>query len=36
MARLMTPAQIEQAKVFAEEWQRTHPPLSYFVNKYGF
>nr|WP_298144755.1 tetratricopeptide repeat protein [uncultured Pseudomonas sp.] len=36
MARLMTPAQIEQAKVFAEKWRKTHPPLSFFVNKYGF
>jgi hypothetical protein len=36
IAAKMAPAQIEQAKAFAEEWQKTHPPLSYFVNKYGF
>lgn len=36
IARKMSPAQIEQAKVFAEEWRKTHPPLSFFVNKYGF
>lgn len=36
IARKMSPTQIEQAKVFAEEWRKTHPPLSFFVNKYGF
>lgn len=36
IAKRMSTAQIEQAKAFADEWQRTHPPLSYFVNKYGF
>jgi hypothetical protein len=36
MAARMTPGQIEQAKIFAEEWRKTHPPLSFFVNKYGF
>ncbi len=36
IAAKMTPAEIEQAKVFAEEWQKTHPPLSYFVSKYGY
>lgn len=36
LAERMSPAQIEEAKAFAEEWQKTHPPLSFFVNKYGF
>ena len=36
IAAQMTPEQIKQAEAFANEWQRTHPPLSYFVNKYGF
>ena len=36
IARKMSPAQIDQAKVFAEKWRKTHPPLSFFVNKYGF
>lgn len=36
LAEKMTPEQIEKAKVFAEEWAKTHPPLSYFVPVYGF
>jgi uncharacterized protein len=36
IAAQMTPEQIKQAEAYANEWQRTHPPLSYFVNKYGF
>ncbi len=36
IAKKMTPEQIKQAEVFAEEWQKIHPPLSYFVTKYGF
>ena len=36
IAEKMTPEQITQAEAFAEEWQKTHPPLSYFVTKYGF
>ncbi len=36
IAKRMTPAQIEQAQAFAEEWRKTHPPLSLFVTKYGF
>ena len=36
IAKKMTAEQIEQAKVFAAEWEKTHPPLSYFVPVYGF
>ncbi|MGF0336444.1 tetratricopeptide repeat protein [Ectopseudomonas toyotomiensis] len=36
IASKMTPEQIEQAKVFAEEWKATHPPLSFFPPKLGF
>ncbi|EDO25404.1 predicted protein [Nematostella vectensis] len=36
IAEKMTPDQIKQAEAFANEWQKNHPPLSYFVNKYGF
>ena len=32
----MTPAQIEEAEVFAEDWAKSHPPLSYFVPVYGY
>ena len=33
---IMTSEQIEEAKVFAAEWERTHPPLSFFVPVYGY
>ncbi|WAJ37098.1 sel1 repeat family protein [Pseudomonas sp. GOM7] len=36
IAAKMTPEQIEEAKVFAEEWKASHPPLSYFPPKLGF
>lgn len=36
IAQEMTPEQIEEAKVFAAEWERTHPPLSFFVPVYGY
>ena len=36
MAEKMTSEQIEEAKVFAAEWERTHPPLSFFVPVYGY
>jgi hypothetical protein len=36
IAKKMTAEQIEQAKLFAAEWEKTHPPLSYFVPVYGF
>lgn len=32
----MTVEQIEAGKAFAEEWKKTHPPLSRFLPKYGF
>ena len=36
IAAKMTPEQIEQAKVFAQEWKATHPPLSFFPDKLGY
>lgn len=33
IAEQMTPAQLEQAKAFAEEWKATHPPLSFYQQK---
>ena len=36
LAKKMTPAQIEEAEVFAEDWAKSHPPLSYFVPVYGY
>lgn len=36
IAAKMTPEQIEEAKVFAEKWKASHPPLSYFPPKLGF
>jgi TPR repeat protein len=33
IAEKMTPEQIEQSKVVAQEWQATHPPLSFFPDK---
>lgn len=36
IAKKMSAEQIEQAKLFAAEWEKTHPPLSYFVPVYGY
>ncbi|WP_417663561.1 hypothetical protein [Pseudomonas sp.] len=36
IAAKMTPEELEQAKVFAEEWEKTHPPVSFFPDKLGF
>jgi len=36
LAKRMTPAQIKEAEIFAEEWAKTHPPLSYFAPVYGY
>ena len=36
VAALMNPEQIEAGKAFAEEWKKTHPPLSRFLPKYGY
>lgn len=36
IAAKMTSEQIEEAKVFAEQWRASHPPLSYFPPKLGF
>ena len=35
IAEKMTPEQIEQSKVVAEQWKTTHPPLSFFPDKLG-
>lgn len=35
-AKQMTLEEIEQAKAFAEEWKKTHPPLSEFIPKMWF
>ena len=32
----LTPEQIEQGKAYAQEWQKTHPPLSLFRHKYWY
>ena len=32
----LSPEQIKQAEIFAAEWEKTHPPLSYFVPVYGY
>ena len=32
----MDAKEIERAVSVAEEWEKTHPPLSYFVPVYGF
>lgn len=32
----MSAEQIEAGKAFAEEWSKTHPPLSKFLPKYGY
>lgn len=32
----MTTEQVAQAKAYAEEWKKTHPPLSYFDPRFGF
>lgn len=36
IAAKMTSEQIEEAKVFADQWRSSHPPLSYFPPKLGF
>lgn len=36
LSKKLSPEQIEQAKKIAAEWEKTHPPLSYFVPVYGF
>ncbi|MFN3580512.1 MAG: tetratricopeptide repeat protein [Pseudomonas sp.] len=36
LEKKMTSDQIEKAKAFAAEWERTHPPLSFFVPVYGY
>ncbi|KAB0514015.1 sel1 repeat family protein [Pseudomonas koreensis] len=35
IAEKMTPGQIEKSKSVAEEWKKTHPPLSFFPEKLG-
>ncbi|BAQ82034.1 tetratricopeptide repeat protein [Pseudomonas sp. St29] len=32
----LTSDEIKQGVAFAEEWEKTHPPLSYFVPVYGY
>lgn len=32
----MSPEQVAQAKTYAKEWMKTHPPLSYFDPRFGF
>ncbi|QHC95168.1 hypothetical protein PspR84_11105 [Pseudomonas sp. R84] len=36
IAEKMTEQEIKQGLLFAEEWKKTHPPLSYFVPVYGY
>jgi TPR repeat protein len=33
IAEKMTPEQIEQSKIVAQEWKATHPPISFFPEK---
>ncbi|WP_180697895.1 tetratricopeptide repeat protein [Pseudomonas crudilactis] len=33
IAKKMTPQQIEQSKIVAQEWKATHPPISFFPEK---
>ncbi len=33
IAEKMTPQQIEQSKIVAQEWKATHPPISFFPEK---
>jgi hypothetical protein len=32
----MSAEQIAEARVFAQQWKNTHPPLSFYPGKYGF
>ncbi|MFG0418178.1 tetratricopeptide repeat protein [Pseudomonas sp. zjy_8] len=32
----MSPEQVAQAKTYAKEWMKAHPPLSYFDPRFGF
>ncbi|MCF4997857.1 sel1 repeat family protein [Pseudomonas syringae] len=32
----MTSSELEQAKIFAENWKKEHPPISYFPDKIRF
>lgn len=36
IAEKMTKEEIELGILFAEEWKRSRPPLSYFVPVYGY
>jgi TPR repeat protein len=36
LATKMTPAEIKQGIEFSKEWEKTHPPLSYFDPIYGY
>lgn len=36
IAEKMTREQIEQAKEFATDWKKTHPPLSFYPDKLGY
>jgi len=36
LRKKMTPQQLQAGAAFAEEWKKTHPPLSRFLPKYGY
>jgi hypothetical protein len=36
IAEKMKPEEIEMGISFAKEWEKTHPPLSYFDPIYGY
>jgi len=36
IAEKMTGQEIKQGVAFAKEWEKTHPPLSYFDPIYGY
>jgi len=36
IAAKMNPEQIAEAKIFAEKWKSTHPPLSFYPDKLGY
>jgi TPR repeat protein len=36
IAAKMTPEEIQQGIAFSKEWEKTHPPLSYYPRVYGY
>ncbi|RON65329.1 tetratricopeptide repeat protein [Pseudomonas fluorescens] len=36
ISKVMTKEEIERGALFANDWEKSHPPLSYFVRVYGY